>query len=75
VPPLKTSYGSHFITFQLAVSSLKNAECEIRVPVSLTLYVPITAVIGGLHVTVMVPSAEVDLVNQVEAFGSGWLTK
>ncbi len=52
---------------------MKNAGYEDRVPLILTLYVPITAVIGGLTVTVMIP-AEVEVVNQVEAVGSGGLT-
>ena len=74
MPPLYTSYGSHFVICQSAVSSLKNAGYEDRVPLILTLYVPITAVIGGLTVTVMMPAAEVEVVNQVEAVGSGGLT-
>ncbi len=70
---LKTSNGSHFVICQSAVSSLKNAGYEDRVPLILTLYVPITAVIGGLTVTVM-PVAEVEVVIQVVAVGSGGLT-
>ena len=37
VRPLNTSYGSHFLTFQSTVSSLKNVGCEDRVPLILTL--------------------------------------
>ncbi len=43
-------------------------------PLTLKLYVPITAVIGGRHITVMVPSAEIEAANQVEAFVSRGLT-